>query len=205
MSSGGQLADDLLERRRPERAGLLAGRVDVVGERDPLRVAGDQRHLLGRERRAEARDDVLEAGLVRHQRVRVALDDDGLAGLADRRLGAVDEVQRAALVEQRGRRRVEVLGAAVDAVLAPSLPRIRPPRPTGWPFASRIGKITRSRKRSYTPPPRWRGLARPTSSSSCGVTWRFVASWRTSWSQPPGAQPSWCFAMVSSVKPRPRR
>ena len=29
-----------------------------------------------------------------------------------------------------------------------ALPRIRPPSPTGPPFASRIGKITRSRKRS---------------------------------------------------------
>ena len=29
----------------PERAGLLAGRVDVVGEDDPARVAGQQRDL----------------------------------------------------------------------------------------------------------------------------------------------------------------
>ena len=115
--AGGQLADDLLQRGRPERAGLLARRVDVVGEGDALRIAGDQRHLLGRERGAQARDDVLEARLVRHQRIRVALDDHGLAGLADRRLGAVDEVQGAALVEQRGRRRVEVLRAGVRATL----------------------------------------------------------------------------------------
>ena len=99
-----ELADELLERGRAEGAGLLAGRVDVVGERDPLRVPGDQRDLLRRERRAQRRDDVLVPGLVRHQRVGVALDDDGLAALADGRLGAVDEVQRAALVEQRGRR-----------------------------------------------------------------------------------------------------
>ena len=67
-----------------ERAGLLARRVDVVGERDPLRVAGEQRDLARRERGAEAGDDVVEAGLVGHQRVGVALDDHGLAGLADR-------------------------------------------------------------------------------------------------------------------------
>ena len=42
---GGQLADQLLERGRAERARLLAGRVDVVGQRDPLRVPGDQRDL----------------------------------------------------------------------------------------------------------------------------------------------------------------
>ena len=151
-----ELADQLLERRRPERAGLLAGGVDVVGERDPLGVARDQRDLAGRERGAQRRDDVVEPGLVRHQRVRVALDDHRLAGLADRRLGAVDEVERAALVEQRGRRGVQVLRPVV-AILgsyrhAPPCPRgigrTRPPSPTGWPFASRIGKITRSRNRS---------------------------------------------------------
>ena len=41
-----QLADQLLERRGAERAGLLARGVDVIGERDALRVAGDQRDLL---------------------------------------------------------------------------------------------------------------------------------------------------------------
>ena len=65
---------------------------------------------FGRQRRAEARHDVLEPRLVGHQRVGVALDDHGLAGLADRALGLVDEVERPALVEQRRRRGVEVLG-----------------------------------------------------------------------------------------------
>ena len=59
----------------------------------------------------ERGDDVVEAGLVGHERVGVALDDHGLARLADRPLRLVDEVQRAALVEQRRRRGVEVLGA----------------------------------------------------------------------------------------------
>ena len=77
--------------------------------------------------------------------------------------------------------------------------------PTGCPFASRMGKSTRSRKRSYTPPPRWRGLASPTSISSCALTFRFAASCRAIVSQPPGAQPSCCFSMVASVNPRPRR
>jgi hypothetical protein len=41
---------------------------------------------------------------MRHQRVRVAFDQDGQALLADGRLGAIDEIQRPALVEeQRGR------------------------------------------------------------------------------------------------------
>ena len=94
----------------PSVPGLLAGGVDVVGERDPARVAGQQRDLAGREGRAEAGDDVVEAGLVGHQRVGVALDDDRLACLADRALGLVDEVERPALVEERRRRGVEVLG-----------------------------------------------------------------------------------------------
>ena len=116
-----QLADQLLERRGAERAGLLARGVDVVGEGDPLRVAGDQRDLLGRQRGAERGDHVVEPGLVGHQRVGVALDDDGLAALADRRLRPVDQVQRPALVEQRRRRGVEVLRPVVPAVLADAL------------------------------------------------------------------------------------
>ena len=94
----------------PSVPGLLAGRVDVVGERDPVRVARQQRRSVRRERGPEAGDDVVEAGLVGHQRVGVALDDDGLTRLADRTLGAVDQVERPALVEQRRRRGVEVLG-----------------------------------------------------------------------------------------------
>ena len=68
-----------------ERAGLLAGGVDVVRERDPLRVARQERDLAGRQRRPERGDDVVEARLVGHERVGVALDDDGLAGLAGSR------------------------------------------------------------------------------------------------------------------------
>ena len=93
----------------PSVAGLLARRVDVVGEHDPARVAGQQRDLARRQRRPEAGDDVVEAGLVGHQGVGVALDDDRLARLADRALGLVDEVQRPALVEERRRRGVQVL------------------------------------------------------------------------------------------------
>ena len=55
---------------------------------------------------------------MRHQGVRVALDENSDPLLPDRRLGAVDEVQRAALVEQEGRGRIEVLGARVLAAFA---------------------------------------------------------------------------------------
>ena len=50
-----ELSDQRLERRRPERPGLLAGRVDVVGEGDLLRVARQERDLAGRQRGARAR------------------------------------------------------------------------------------------------------------------------------------------------------
>ena len=92
------------ERGHACTAGLLARRVDVVGEHDPGGIARQERHLAGGQGRTEAGDDVVEAGLVRHQGVGVALDDHGLARLADRALGLVDEVQRPALVEQRRRR-----------------------------------------------------------------------------------------------------
>src|SRR4029077_14183136 len=99
-----------LELAAAERPRLLAGRVDVVRERDRqlaapvatgLAVADEERDLAGRERRAQGRDDVLEARLVGHKRVGVTLDDDRLATLPDGALGAVDEVQRPALIEQR--------------------------------------------------------------------------------------------------------
>src|SRR3989304_5393020 len=68
------------------------------------------------ERRPQAADDGLEAVLVGHQGVRVALDDDRLLRLAHGPLGAVDEVERAALVEEERGRGVEVLRAAVRAL-----------------------------------------------------------------------------------------
>ena len=106
---GRQLTDEALECLHAERAGLLAGGIDVVGECDLLGVARQQRDLAGGQRGSERRDDVVETGLMRHQRVGVALDDHGLAGLAHRALGLVDQIERPTLVEQRRRGRVEVL------------------------------------------------------------------------------------------------
>ena len=204
----GELADQALERLHAERAGLLAGRVDVVRERDPLRIPGEQRDLARRERRSERGDDVVEAGLVGHQRVRVALDDDRLAGLAHRALGLVDEVQRAALVEQRRARACSGTWGRCPDRRPPPAPRIRPPMPVAAPFWSRIGNRTRPRNLSMTPTPRCgerAGEARPASTSSSGVMPRFSTSFRLIVSQPSGAQPSWNVSMVASVKPRPRR
>ena len=73
-----ELGDEAGQRRHAERARLLARRVDVVRERDALRVPRQQPDLVRGQRGPEAGDDVLEAGLVGHQGVGVALDDDGL-------------------------------------------------------------------------------------------------------------------------------
>jgi hypothetical protein len=54
-------------------------------------------------------------------------------------------------------------------------------------------------------PPDWRGWARPDLDELVAPDVALRASCRASVSQPPGAKPSWCFAIVSSVKPRPRR
>ena len=128
------------ERGHPERAGLLAGRVDVVGEHDPARVSRQQRDLARRQRGAEAGDDVVEAGLVGHQRVGVALDDDRLARLADRALG---------LSMRYSVRLLSNSGVAGELrYFGPSPSSSRPPSPTAWPFWSRIGKMTRARNLS---------------------------------------------------------
>ena len=204
-SSRGQLADQLLERRRAERARLLAGRVDVVGQGDPLRVAGEQRDLAaasapcrGWRRRSRSPPGGPSARPCSPRR-----SPPGRS--CGSPLRPVDEVQRPALVEQRRRRRVQVLGPAVDAVLAPPCPgsgRRGPPRGRSRRGSGRSrarGTGRRRRRRAGA------GSPRPTSTSSSGGTWRLAASWRPSVSQPPGAQPSWCFSIVASVKPRPRR
>ena len=175
----GELAGEPLQRGDAQRARALAGRVHVVGQHDLLRrVARQERHLARRERRAQAGDHVVEAGLVGHERVRVALHDHRDPGLADGGLRAVQRVERPALVEQRRGGRVEVLravgvrggrqlsvrprrGPGSRAGVAgawrrasPALcggrrgPGMRPPRPVALPVASRIGKRTRPRKRS---------------------------------------------------------
>ncbi len=112
------LADERRQLRGTKGGRALPCRVDVVSQRDARRVARDELDLGRRECRAERADDVVEALLMCHQRVGVALDQDCHALLADGGLGAVDQVQRPALVEQRGRRRVEVLGSLVARVLA---------------------------------------------------------------------------------------
>src|SRR5439155_6286075 len=95
------LADERVELGHPERPGTLARRIDVVRQRDLAGVAGEEGYLARSEGGAQRRDNGVEARLVGHQGVGVALDDHGLADLADRTLRPVDEVERPALVEER--------------------------------------------------------------------------------------------------------
>ncbi len=103
------LADDRpgAPRQAPLRR-RLAREVDVIGQGDRIGIAVGELDLAGGQRRTEAGDHVLEAGLVSGHHVGVALDDDGELLPPDRALGEVDPVQRPALVEEGGRRRVEV-------------------------------------------------------------------------------------------------
>ena len=204
------LADEGVELRDPERAGTLAGRVDVVGEGDPLGVLEDERDLARGQGRAQRGDDVVEAGLVGHERVGIALDDDRLAALADGALGLVDQVQGPALVEERGARGVEVLRSVVARVRTlgrlagrDEVPAAQADGATGLvadreddPFAEPVVRAA---------PAAERGVVRPTSASSSGRTPRLRASVPLIVSQPPGAQPSWKREIVSSVNPRSRR
>jgi hypothetical protein len=83
--------------------------------------------MAGRQRCAKAAHDVVEPGLVGHEGVGVALDDDRPTRLADGRPSPVDQIEGAPLVEEQGLGRVEVLGAAIGA-LGPDDPPAEPGR-----------------------------------------------------------------------------
>ena len=74
-----------------------------------MRIALDQIHLLLGDRGAVGCDDLCEAEGVCGNHVHVALDDHGAVGATDGVIRAVEAVEVAALVEQRGLRCVEVL------------------------------------------------------------------------------------------------
>ena len=195
---GGELADQALQRLDAERARLLAGGIDVVGERDLLGVAGQQRDLArasgpcrARRRRCRSRPGGPSARPCSPRRSRPGrtcassswpcrsrysvrlLSKSGVAGVL-RYLGPVS--------------------AAALRFLA-FRPRIRPPMPTAAPFWSRIGNRTRPRNLSMTPTPRDARPARarrgrPRRAPRAGSA-RFSTSRRLIVSQPSGAQPSW--------------
>ncbi len=90
--------------------GVDARRVAVVDDGDVLGEAPQQAYLVGRQRRARRRDDVLHAGLVHRDHVGVALDQDGVFVLLDRLLGEVEAVELALLAVDLALGRVLVLG-----------------------------------------------------------------------------------------------
>ena len=86
---------------------LLTGRVAIEGNDRPVDPHRFE-HLvlvLG-ESRAHGGDGVGETGLVHGDRVEIALHDHCRALLADRRTGRIEPVQRRALVEEGGLRRI---------------------------------------------------------------------------------------------------
>ena len=79
--------------------GLEPGLVAVVDQEHVLRVARDQRRLVGRERGTEWRDDFLDAGDDEPDEVEVSLDQQHAIGLPDRIARPVQAVQHPALGE----------------------------------------------------------------------------------------------------------
>ena len=99
--------------QQPFAGGRVARQVDVVTQRDRLAVFQRQVDLAARQRRSQAGHHVLEAGLVGGHHIGIALDDDRQLLAADRRLREIDGEQRLALVEERPRGRVEILGSVL--------------------------------------------------------------------------------------------
>ena len=91
--------------------GDASGVVVVVAENELLRVAREQADLLGRERRAHRGAGVVEARLMEHHHVDVALDKDDVLPLA--LLGEVQPVEHAALAVNDGLGRVHIFCARV--------------------------------------------------------------------------------------------
>ena len=81
--------------------GAEPGLIAVVEQHGGGREAAEQRALVGRERGAERRDDVLDAGEDQPEHVEVPLDQDDRLLLPDGALGLVQVVELAALVEDR--------------------------------------------------------------------------------------------------------
>ena len=104
------LADRVLERA-PRRGATRA--VAVEAEHDLADEPEDALQVLGRRRGAERGDRVRDPGLVQAHDVHVALDHQQSLQAARRLPRLVEAVQLAALVEQLGLGRIQVLGLAL--------------------------------------------------------------------------------------------
>ena len=104
-----QLRRAPMYRRERAQGRLLSRAVAVVAEDDARRAAQEQCGVVARKRRAERRDDVVNARLPRGNRVHIALDDNGIARAGDRAVGTIHAEEELSLVKDRRLRRVEVL------------------------------------------------------------------------------------------------
>ena len=105
---------------RPAR-GATPGGVAVEAEDDRVGEANELLHVLRRARGAERRHGVLEARLRQRDDVHVALDDQRVAALADRRARLEQAVELAALAEHGRLGGVQVLRlAAIENAAAES-------------------------------------------------------------------------------------
>ena len=106
---------------------LLAGRIGVEAEVQPLGQPRELPEVLLGQRRAHRGDDRLEPRLPERDHVGVALDDDGAVLLRDRGPGEVEPVEDVALLEQLALGRVDVL--ALERVVVVELPRLEADHP----------------------------------------------------------------------------
>src|SRR6476620_8843742 len=93
----------------PTHRRVLAGRVGVEAEEEPLRQPGELAQLRLGERRAHRRNHRREARLAQREDVRVPLDDDRPVLARDRLPCRVQAVEEVALAEQLALPRVDVL------------------------------------------------------------------------------------------------
>ena len=105
--------------------GLAAGRVGVEQQHDVASERAQLAQLRLRQCRPHGGDDVVVAGLREHDHVGVALDDDRDLAARDRGASEVQAVKRRALVPERARGRVHVLGAVLVGWQAPARERDR--------------------------------------------------------------------------------
>ena len=207
-SSRDELADQLLERRRAEGAGLLARGVDVVGEGDPLRVPGDQRDLL----RASAP--------CRGWRPRSRSPPGGPSArrCSPRRSRPGRSCGSPTSPGRSGTASGSCRTAASPGELryfgpwsrppspTPSLPRIAPAEPDGMPV-----RVADREDHPLAEPvvDAAAALARAGEADLEELARRDTGASRRAGGRAcpsrAGAQPSWCFSIVSSVNPRPRR
>ena len=128
--------DDRQGRLKRTTRGLAAGGVAVEREVDAVGELEELPDMLGRDRRAECGDGLLEPGLRKLDHVHVALADDGATLAVDRLPALKITVEFAALVVDRRFGTVEVPGCSSPFI-------VRAPKPITRPLALRIGNMMR--------------------------------------------------------------